>query len=79
MRQKLFTIASLLLFITTVFAGTPEEKGYSIAREQERRDEGWGDSTVNMKMILRRSNGQETERRLRLKLLEVPDDGEAHT
>ncbi len=76
MPQKLFIIASLLLFASAAHADTAEQKGYAIAQEQERRDAGWGDSTVNMKMILRRSNGQETQRRLRLKLLEVPDDGD---
>ena len=76
MPKKLFFIASFLLLISAAHAETPEEKGYAIADEQEHRDEGWGDSTVNMKMILRRSNGKETERKLRLKLLEVPDDGD---
>lgn len=76
MRNTIFIIASMLLLITVVHAETVEEKGHAIAQEQDRRDDGWGDSAVNMKMILRRSNGQATERRLRLKLLEVPGDGD---
>ncbi|MGI9284265.1 MAG: outer membrane lipoprotein-sorting protein [Pseudomonadales bacterium] len=76
MRKTIVTIASILLLNTVAHAETAQEKGFAIAQEQDRRDDGWGDSTVNMKMILRRSNGQATERRLRLKLLEVPGDGD---
>ncbi len=76
MRKTILTIASMLLLVTVAHAETAQEKGYAIAREQDRRDDGWGDAEVNMKMILRRSNGRETERRLRLKLLEVPGDGD---
>jgi len=57
-------------------ASTAEEKGRAIAVEQDRRDQGWGDSAAELEMVLRRANGQETVRRLRIKLLEVPGDGD---
>ncbi|MEM8501273.1 MAG: outer membrane lipoprotein-sorting protein [Pseudomonadota bacterium] len=57
-------------------ATTPEEKGLAIAVAMDRNDTGWGDSEAEMKMVLRRANGQETIRRLRFKLLEVLDDGD---
>ena len=76
LQKTILAIVGTLLLNAFAHAETAEEKGYAIAQEQERRDEGWGDSTVNMKMILRRSNGKATERRLRLQLLEVRDDGD---
>lgn len=75
-KKASLTILSMLLLASVAYAETAEEKGYAIAQEQDRRNEGWGDATVNVTMILRRRNGQETVRRLRLKLLEVPGDGD---
>ncbi len=57
-------------------AETPEEKGLAIAKEAERRDEGWGDSSATMQMILRNKRGDESVRDLRSKSLEIPDDGD---
>lgn len=57
-------------------ATTAEEKGRAIAVEQDNRDQGWGDSAAELEMVLRRANGKETVRRLRIKLLEVKDDGD---
>ncbi len=53
-----------------------QNRGLAIALEQDRRDRGWGDSSAELEMILRRANGQQTVRRLRIKLLEVPGDGD---
>lgn len=57
-------------------ADTAESKGLAIAVAADRRDQGWGDSEAELKMVLRRANGQETVRRLRIKLLEVEGDGD---
>lgn len=54
-------------------AKTPEEKGLEIAREADRRDEGFGDQSTSMKMILNNAHGQSSVRSVRMKLLEVPD------
>lgn len=57
-------------------AETAQEKGLAIATEADKRDLGWVDSTADMKMILRNKGGDESVRTLRVKTLEVQDDGD---
>ena len=57
-------------------AETPEEKGLRIAREASARNDGYGDFTAGMKMVLRDRHGRESVRRMRFKVLEVPGDGD---
>jgi outer membrane lipoprotein-sorting protein len=57
-------------------AGSAQDKGLAIAKERKLRDMGWGDSTGNMSMILRNAQGEEVERKMRLKSLELADDGD---
>jgi hypothetical protein len=75
---------NLLLFVN-VFASafpliaedlTAEVKGLTIAREVDIRESGFGNSTVNMQMILRNKHGQESRREIRVKTLEVNGDGD---
>jgi len=55
---------------------TAEEKGLAIVREAERRFNGYGDSTSNLRMILRNKQGQASERTLRIRTMEMPNDGD---
>jgi outer membrane lipoprotein-sorting protein len=55
-------------------AETPEEKGYAIAARTDRSDRGFGDSTVDLRMVLRNKAGKEARRTLSLRTLEVPDE-----
>ncbi len=57
-------------------AQTPEERGLAIAQEADRRDTGWQDSEAQMTMILRNKRGEESVRKLRVKALEVENDGD---
>ncbi len=57
-------------------AETPEEKGLRIAREASARNDGFGDFTASMTMVLRDRQGRESERRMRFKVLETPGDGD---
>ena len=57
-------------------AETPEDKGLRIAREASTRDDGFGDFTAGMTMVLRDRHGRESVRRMRFKVLEVPEDGD---
>jgi outer membrane lipoprotein-sorting protein len=57
-------------------AETPEQKGLVIAQEADRRDGGWQDSSANMTMTLRNKRGEESVRKLRVKALEVANDGD---
>jgi len=54
---------------------TPEERGWAIAQEADRRTSGFSDSEANLRMILRNKQGQISERQLRIRSLEVQDDG----
>jgi outer membrane lipoprotein-sorting protein len=64
-----------LLFASSATAQSPEEKGLAIAREADRRDTGFGDFTADMRMILMNKRGQTSERKIRMRTLEVKDDG----
>jgi len=57
-------------------AETPEEKGLAIAVEMDRRNQGFVDTTSNMKMILRNRAGKESLRQMRAMTLEVQGDGD---
>lgn len=65
-----------LLHAALAFAETPEEKGLAIAMEADLRDQGFVDTQVDMGMVLRNSKGGENRREMRLKSLEVPEDGD---
>ncbi|WP_417445623.1 outer membrane lipoprotein-sorting protein [Kangiella sp.] len=75
-------LSSLLLAVaavsmtTTAVAETPEEKGLAIAKEAKARNTGWGDSQADMTMILRDKGGNEAERIVKVKNLEVKGDGD---
>jgi hypothetical protein len=55
---------------------SPKDKGLDIAREADRRGMGFGDVTAEMQMILRNKQGQESERKIRIRTLEVKEDGD---
>ncbi|WP_027855885.1 outer membrane lipoprotein-sorting protein [Marinobacterium jannaschii] len=72
---------SLLLAATVVMpvmalAETAEEKGLAISKEAKVRDLGWADMQADMRMVLRNKQGQESLREIRMKSLEVADDGD---
>ena len=74
--RKLLTILLLILLAPEAFAQTPEEQGLAIAQEADRHDSGFGDYTFDVVMILRNKQGQESNRDIRSKTLEVADDGD---
>ncbi len=55
---------------------TAEEIGLKIEIDANARDEGFGNLTANQVMVLRNKQGQESRRQLRIKVLEVTDDGD---
>jgi outer membrane lipoprotein-sorting protein len=71
MRKALIAIIIALAVPLTAAAETPEEKGLAIAKEAQRRNEGWVDSKVELKMILENKQGEKSERNMRLRALEV--------
>lgn len=76
MLVRLLTALLLSLSAFNAFAQTPEEKGLAIAVESERRDQGYGNNTVDMEMLLRNRHGEESRRRIRVSTLEVAGDGD---
>ncbi len=77
--KRIHTLAiSLVIFILAaqVHAATPKEQGFEIAARSDRSDRGFGDSRVDLKMILRNAAGQESIRELSIATLEVPDEGQ---
>ena len=55
---------------------TPEDKGLRIARESKARNDGFGNFTARMTMVLRDRQGRESLRQMRFKVLEVSGDGD---
>jgi hypothetical protein len=53
-----------------------EKKGLEIATQRKLQDQGWGDSQAEMVMTLRNKSGQESTRHIRIKSLEVENDGD---
>ena len=82
--QSILFIATLIFILAITFlqtsvhalAETPEEKGLAIVTEADRRDNGYGNSTAHMLMVLQNRHGQESRREIRMKNLEVINDGD---
>ena len=55
---------------------TPEQKGLRIAQQASANDDGFGDFSARLTMVLRDRRGRESVREVRLKVLEVPGDGD---
>src|SRR5262245_42924327 len=77
-RQLLVLVlaCSVLAGAVSAAALTPEEQGREVFVEQHKRTLGYGDYQVGIRMVLRASNGDSSERQLRISQLEVPDDGD---
>jgi len=72
----LFLLSFSLIINTSALAQSAQEKGLAIAKERKARDLGWSDSVADTSMILRSPRGEETERKMRVKSLEVTTDGD---
>lgn len=67
--------AAFLFFIVPNASADPT-KGLEIAKERKVRDKGWQDSTAAVSMILKNAEGDESTRVMRMKSLEVTNDGD---
>ncbi len=74
MRKLIFTAVIALAAASPALAETPEQRGLAITKEAQKRSEGWVDSKVEMKMILENSQGEKSERNMRLRALELISD-----
>ncbi len=75
---KKTTIAATLALsvLTSGIAFADPAKGLEIATERKARDQGWGDSVSTMEMLLKNAQGESSTRLMRLKSLEVDNDGD---
>jgi len=69
-------LAALAFFALPSFAESPKEKGLRIAQEAQARDTGFGNYTADQTMILRNKRGQESDRHLRISVLENETGGD---
>ncbi|MDT8387575.1 MAG: outer membrane lipoprotein-sorting protein [Thiogranum sp.] len=74
--MKLYLLPILLSLSFSAFAQTPEQKGFEIALEADRRDSGFHDSTATLNMVLRNRQGDESTRVIRSRTLEQENDGD---
>ncbi|WP_282080379.1 outer membrane lipoprotein-sorting protein [Aquimarina algiphila] len=64
----------IVVFISTNI--TAQDKGLEIAKAADKVDLGFGSYAVDLKMILKNANGQESTREIDSKILEVAGDGD---
>ena len=69
-------VFTLLVIAILALAQSPEEKGLEIAKEMDKRDQGFKDTKVSLTMTLRNQHGQESIRYMRSKTLEGVEDGD---
>jgi len=78
MKTSKLTWPLLALVLTAgVFEGAranSDERGFDIAARSDRSDIGFGDSSVELQMVLRNAAGQESTRSLRIATLEKPNE-----
>ncbi len=67
-------VAAVLLMTIAYAAQAKDDRGFEIAARSDRTDLGFGDSEVELKMVLRNAAGQEATRALRIVTLEKPDE-----
>lgn len=65
-----------MTFATMSFAQTPEQRGLQIAQKADQVDQGFESTVVNLTMVLKNKQGQETTRSLRNQTLELTEDGD---
>lgn len=73
-----FFLASILALTLPglLQAQSATQKGLSIAKAAEQADEGFGSTSVDLKMVLRNRNGQVSERLMSNRTLELTEDGD---
>jgi outer membrane lipoprotein-sorting protein len=70
LRLVLLAAFASVSFSMPVAAETPQEKGLSIFKEAEKRNEGFVDSVASVRMVLRDKKGDTAERLIKVKSLE---------
>ncbi len=76
LRRKFPALVAAVVLMATAYPaqGTEDNRGFDIAARSDRTDLGFGDSEVQLQMVLRNAAGQESTRSLRITTLEKPDE-----
>jgi len=74
--SHLLTALAITVASLTVQAETAEEKGLRIANEMDQQESGFIDSVAELTMELKNKQGDTSLREIRLKTLEVKNDGD---
>ena len=67
-------VAVMLMAAVYAAQAADDTQGFDIAARSDRTDLGFGDSEVELQMVLRNAAGQESTRALRIATLEKPDE-----
>jgi len=73
-RGIIVTVVAAVILGTAGAVFAAEDLGFDIAARADRTDLGFGDSDVELQMVLRNAAGQESTRSLRIATLEKPDE-----
>jgi outer membrane lipoprotein-sorting protein len=75
-RKEIPGLVVAVMLMTAVYAAqaAADTQGFDIAARSDRTDLGFGDSEVELQMVLRNAAGQESTRALRIATLEKPDE-----
>ena len=77
MKHTILILAAICTFNSADFyAQSAEEKGLEIAKAADLADTGFESSSVDLKMVLKNKNGQESAREMSNKTLELQADGD---
>jgi len=78
MKHRKLIVIALAAVLALDFAASAhasgDQRGFEIAARSDRSDLGFGDSTVELQMILKNAAGQESTRTLSIATLEKPDE-----
>ena len=74
--KDLIIFTFLAVVSSTLLAQTPEEMGLNIFQRIDEREKGYGDSIVDITMILKNANNDMSIRVMEIKTLEQPNDGD---
>ncbi|MCO4812956.1 MAG: outer membrane lipoprotein-sorting protein [Gammaproteobacteria bacterium] len=76
LKKETFALLAGVLLMSVAHApqASDDTQGFDIAARSDRTDVGFGDSVVELQMVLRNAAGQESTRALRIVTLEKPDE-----
>ena len=72
--KKYMLVLSILTLNSMLYAQNPEQRGLEIAKKADLVDQGFESTVVDLTMILKNKQGQETTRSLTNQTLELTEE-----